>query len=293
MGSANNAIGLFQVVNTGSGTAIEGTNTSSANNITAVVGAISQTSPGGYSTGVRGLNNGTGNNGIGVWGSQNGSGYGVYGTTPTGYAVYGQASTSGTGVYGKSVSGTGIYAQSNSGNALVTDGFVQMIGIGEAAGKVLTSDASGNATWQDNSTPFIHFSSTGGSSQAIPTGVITTINSWLGLEETGGANYNATTGEYTIPITGYYKIIAKVNFMDQNTVNSDPAHLTLLLDGAFAAVAYTNNAVVGTDYTEPFLYWEKKLTAGQKVTISVFQTGRPTNQLYKFASTFSIDFLHK
>jgi hypothetical protein len=49
---------------------------------------------------VRGQNNGTGAFGIGVWGSQEGSGWGVYGTSVSGIGVYGYASTtSGYGVY--------------------------------------------------------------------------------------------------------------------------------------------------------------------------------------------------
>ena len=46
------------------------------------------------SAGVRGINNGTGANGIGVWGSQNGAGIGVYGQTPSGLGVVGTSDTS-------------------------------------------------------------------------------------------------------------------------------------------------------------------------------------------------------
>ncbi len=37
-----------------------------------------------------------------------------------------------------------------------TQGSIQLTGIGEAAGKVLTSDASGNATWQPANLAFVH-----------------------------------------------------------------------------------------------------------------------------------------
>ena len=70
-------------------------------------GTITSAAPGGYSAGVRGINNGTGVNGIGVWGSHGGSGWGVFGTT-----------LSGRGVHGISLAGTGLnyggYFQSNS-----------------------------------------------------------------------------------------------------------------------------------------------------------------------------------
>jgi len=73
-------------------------------NAMGVQGVVNSTTPGGYSAGVRGHNNGTGGNGIGVYGSQDGSGWGVYGYTPSGTGVYG-SSTDGTGVRGHSTNG--------------------------------------------------------------------------------------------------------------------------------------------------------------------------------------------
>jgi hypothetical protein len=83
----------------GDGTVVA-TNPSTAAYAFALHGIISSTSPGAFSAAVRGQNNGTGGNGIGVWGSQDGSGWGVYGTSVSGIGVYGYASaTSGYGVY--------------------------------------------------------------------------------------------------------------------------------------------------------------------------------------------------
>lgn len=52
------------------------------------------------------------------------------------------------GVAGTALSGTGGYFSSRSGLALYTIGKIKLTGIGEAAGRILTSDAVGNATWQ-------------------------------------------------------------------------------------------------------------------------------------------------
>ncbi|MCP3888498.1 MAG: hypothetical protein GY702_06445 [Desulfobulbaceae bacterium] len=65
---------------------------------------MTSTSLGSFSTGVRGINNGTGGNGIGGWGSQEGGGWRVYGkalgTTNTSYGIYGRtASDSGYAGY--------------------------------------------------------------------------------------------------------------------------------------------------------------------------------------------------
>ena len=73
----------------------------------AIVGAVTSSSPGAYSAGVRGSNSGTGGNGIGVWGSEAGSGWGVFGEAASGYGVYGY-STGAEGVYGFSAGDNGV-----------------------------------------------------------------------------------------------------------------------------------------------------------------------------------------
>jgi hypothetical protein len=64
--------------------------------------------------------------------------YGVLGLSNEDYAIA-----------GFSISGTGGFFKSNTGLAVKTIGNLQLTGIGEADRRVLTSDASGNATWQD------------------------------------------------------------------------------------------------------------------------------------------------
>jgi hypothetical protein len=106
----------------GDGTVVA-TNPSTADYAFALHGIISNANPGAFSAAVRGQNNGTGGNGIGVWGSQDGSGWGVYGTSVSGRGVYGVASaTSGTtyGVYGESTStsGRGVYGLASATSGL-------------------------------------------------------------------------------------------------------------------------------------------------------------------------------
>lgn len=115
--TTNNASTLFSLTNDGDGTSVEGINNTTTSSIAAVRGIVSNVAPGGFSSGVRGINNGTGGLGVGVWGSQAGSGWGVYGVTPTGIGVYGNASGAGFGVYANSNSGTGLNATSTNGPA--------------------------------------------------------------------------------------------------------------------------------------------------------------------------------
>ncbi|MBF8456578.1 hypothetical protein IV494_05225 [Kaistella sp. G5-32] len=284
-GTATNASSLFQVTNNGAGSSLEGINTSIDNNISALKGVINSTSPGSFAAAVRGINNGTSNLGIGVYGSQNGSGWGVYGTTPAGIGVYGNSSGTGSGGYFTS---TGI------GYALITNGSIQLNNNGEGTGKVLTSDAGGNASWQDLITPDVHFSSLGGSTQAIPDGAtFTVIDSWTGLEETGGANYNTTTGEYTVPITGYYYITAKIGFYNTNTVAGGDSSVGIQVDNVSQKTGTSNYSVIGQIYGDSFVDLLIKLTAGQKIRIRVYQHGGPTNNLYPLGTNFTVNLIHK
>lgn len=118
--SQNEESPLFKVTNTGNNAnslSYEGITNSTANNAAAVRGIITSVSPGVFSAAVVGQNNGTTANGIGVYGNQNGSGWGVYGTTPGGVGVYGN-SNSGTGVYGQSVTGVSVMGfQPNTGTS--------------------------------------------------------------------------------------------------------------------------------------------------------------------------------
>jgi hypothetical protein len=100
---------------TGTGAGVEGRTNSTSADAAGVVGVVSTSTAGVDSTGVRGINNGTGDsgNGFGVWGSHASSGIGVYGSSPLGAGVAGE-SDMGTGLYGFSSSGYGVYGDSGS-----------------------------------------------------------------------------------------------------------------------------------------------------------------------------------
>jgi len=65
------------------------------------------------------------------------------------HAVVGAGMGTNRGVGAFSVNGTALFARSNTGLAMHTSGDVRLQGIGEASGKLLISDATGNATWQN------------------------------------------------------------------------------------------------------------------------------------------------
>jgi len=80
------------------------------------------------------------------------SGTGIYSESNSGTAIWGE-SPNGNGIHGVSnfINGVGILAQNNAGGtALAVDGNLRINGgnTNPGVGKVLTSDANGNATWQ-------------------------------------------------------------------------------------------------------------------------------------------------
>jgi hypothetical protein len=115
-------------ISNASGAAFEGSSGSTDSEVAAVQGTITNDSPGSFSAGVQGINNGTGGLGVGLYGSQNGSGYGVYGYTPSGSGVVGESGAGtgvqgtsndgGYGVYGEADSGVGVYGKTSSGTGV-------------------------------------------------------------------------------------------------------------------------------------------------------------------------------
>lgn len=138
----------------GTAAGVLGETASSADLAAAIQGTVLPTSPGSYSAGVRGVNNGIGGLGIGVYGSQAGFGWGVYGETPSGPGVRGQSNT-GDGVVGESHTGSGIgvVGSNDAGGKGVQgisrgDSGIGVAGSNDAHGKgVEATSNTGTAVW--------------------------------------------------------------------------------------------------------------------------------------------------
>jgi hypothetical protein len=166
-GSGNGILGT-STATTGSTSGIVGEANSTSHGIGAtggvsgVVGRVVPTTPGGYSAGVRGINNGTSGTGIGVIGYQAGSGWGVYGETPSGFGVYGLTTNNAaasSGVRGETFSTNGIgveakYSGTGVGVALEVDnGAIRVAGVNKAAfvhTATVANKLSANGTDIDN-----------------------------------------------------------------------------------------------------------------------------------------------
>jgi hypothetical protein len=135
-GSSSSGVGLLgqHLATSGTAPGVSASTSSTAANANAFLATVAPTSPGDGSAAVRGVNNGTGSNGIGVSGSQAGSGVGVLGTAATGIGV--RAVSGGDGVYALSTgSGDGVYAYSTNGRGVEASGTdAGVLGTGTVAG---------------------------------------------------------------------------------------------------------------------------------------------------------------
>ena len=233
---------------------------------------------------------------------------GVHGASNTSIGVVGEsyASTGNAGVYGSGLApnnfgvvgnaaaGTGAGGYFTGGTtALRTLGGVQLTGIGEAAGRVLTTDAVGNATWQASVARSAGISMRGFTVPVvIPNAVSTPITQWAVIDnEDGGANYNAGTGEYTIPVTGVYQINCSVTWSPG--IVSNDMRIQLLVNGGFEYETLDQSGT-GGGYTFQNLSYSRRFTAGQRVNVQLvqFSGASQTTQGFSASNSLSIQYLH-
>jgi hypothetical protein len=164
----------------------------------------------------------------------------------------------------------------------------------EGAGKILTSDASGNASWQDQNSQSVGIvMQTLTANIIVPNNTETLINNWASiLSEDGGSNYNPLTGEYTIPISGTYLINASIAW-EPAAASVGRVALRAFRNGVFTQDA--GNPVSSTGRMTSQLSFARKLLAGDLIKFYISQSSGAnmtvTNNLG--AQTFSIQFLHK
>ena len=226
------------------------------------------------------------------WGSEP---VAITGVSSTGPGVQGSSSTN-VGVVGETNSGVGVYAFSGTpaGYALQTYGQVQITGQGAAAGNVLTSDAAGNATWQDATATRIAFAVRGlTSAVSIPFFAFTPITQWatVDYEEGSIGNYNAGTGEYTVPKTGKYNINTQLTYNQPGASGSGYASASIFVNGANTNNSFSNmttaNAFSGVTFSG-----DLSLNAGDLVRIQTFHNTSGSVTLNNSSNTLSTWSIH-
>lgn len=168
-------------------------------------------------------------NSSGVYGSSVNN-IGVIGFTDQGDgAVYGGAgffaSKKQFGVMGEATGNSvGVLAKNNTSTslALSVEGKMKIAGYGQApaAGKVLTSDASGNATWQYPQT--IAFRSSGivnNGNQNVPSTEWSEVRFYQVPKYNFGEAYEGSSSKFTVPEKGIYHFDVQVEWVDNTRWN--------------------------------------------------------------------------
>jgi trimeric autotransporter adhesin len=137
---------------------------------------------------------------------------------------------------------------------------------GAGANKILTSDVTGNATWQtSNINTGIHITKT--TNQIIVPNITTTID--FSNEQTDDANaFNPTTDEWIIPSTGFYHINVSSRFNPALPVNYQ-ATLHLYVNGV--STKFKGHLSSGSIYQNFDFSTDVKLNANDIVTIRIVQ----------------------
>ena len=225
------------------------------------------------------------------------------GATGSNLSVWGDAGTTSNianvGIYGRvslPPTGTGFSAGLlamdvvNGPNtwAAVIRGRLQYQDGNEGAGKVLTSDANGNASWQG---PVSISGEYLLANLSVPVGTDVVINNWNTiLSEDGGPNFNSGTGEYTIPVSGFYDINATVNWL--NYSSTARARLNVLINGITqTASVETPSASFGSQN----VHYARRLNAGDVVSFMVNHASASNETLgaNSYGTNFDIKLVHR
>lgn len=240
--------------------------------------------------GVHGQNNGTAGSGV-VGISHAANTQGVYGNSNNGVAVR-ALNDNYRAVQATSNSGTALYGSSTSGYALETNGKVKISGgnTNPTAGAVLTSDAQGNATWQQPAAnPKIAFKSAGiadaiGLTNSIIASTFVFPNyskvefKSLGYDFGNGytpfsGTETGNTSTYLVPVRGLYHFDASLQFVPATVWDYTDIEITIMLvrDGATSILLRKGAYVSSIDNTSVAVSGDVTLLEGDKIYVAVRQ----------------------
>jgi hypothetical protein len=163
----------------------------------------------------------------------------------------------------------------------------------QTAGGVLTTDATGNASWQRNIGISLKNLTI---AQSIPgTGIGAVINTWATtVYEDGGANFTPGTGEYTITAAGLYEINASIDWL-QFTNAATFVFGDIQVNGVTVARSFSNAVAAGSYVSTTALNYQARLSVGDKVRILAGQNSGVAVTLTNAANStkFNVKFLSR
>ena len=156
-----------------------------------------------------------------------------------------------------------------------------MLPTGAGVGKVLTSDASGNGTWEGAPTENSVATAYRSAAQKIPNAAWTQIKLDKAINDPG-SNISIAKGCYVVPADGYYQISGSVKILG---LKANLLFISgIFLNGAEAITGVQSNLSVETDAAGPvvgILFCKK----GEEIELRIYQASTIEKELAVGAST--------
>ena len=159
----------------------------------------------------------------------------------------------------------------------------------------LHSNTANMAAYALNVTPDIHFSAGRSSNVPIPGSLYATpIKTWSDLDQNSEtSDYDATTGEYTIPVSGYYSVLSNIGWYD---VYNPIANMSIWVEIRINDINY-HSISKGFNAAGNFLdglqiQIEKSFVAGDKIQIRAGQSSNQNMFLSGATNKLGIHLIH-
>lgn len=158
---------------------------------------------------------------------------------------------------------------------------------------ILTLDDSGNltttgggsfTTLNASANDALQYSNTAG--QTVASGSLVTVTTWTKIFDRVNANFNATTGVFTAPATGYYQISGQLNYAAAAGVVGAQYSAVIVYNGV-AGITYnvyqqsTSTAPVTVNFSA-----NVSLAAGQTLLVQAFQASGSSRTLQTGAASY-------
>lgn len=164
-----------------------------------------------------------------------------------------------------------------SGTGIICNGSINAATLGGATFASPPAAGYGSATPEPVSATTLNASGNdallyaNSSGQSIPNNVLTTVTTWTKTFDRVNANFNASTGVFTAPATGYYQVDAQLTFSSAAGVVATEYTAAILANGSVVAEGNFFQESISTAAVSVQVSAVVSLTSGQTVAIQAYQ----------------------